>query len=96
MKIFSTILQWLPSTCSHSHTYRERRKLHGVQVMHFVCERCGHATPAVERTAREHRRAVKVGDQQTSRVLRPQLGQVVAMNARERVVMDARPRRKPA
>ena len=88
MKLFETILQFLPSTCFHSHTYRERRKLHGVMVMHFVCERCGHATPAVERTAREHRRVVKIGDQPTSRVVRPQLGQVVAM--------DARQRRKPA
>ena len=88
MKLFSTILQWLPSTCSHRHTYRERRKLHGVQVMHFVCERCGYATPAVERTAREHRRAVKLGDQATARLVRPQHGQVVEM--------DTRQRRKPA
>ncbi len=88
MKLFNTILQWLPSTCSHRHTYRERRKLHGVQVMHFVCERCGHATPAVERTAREHRRAVKVGDQATARVVKPQHGHVVEM--------DTRQRRKPA
>ena len=84
MKIFSTILSLLPTTCSHSHSYRERRKLHGVMVMHFVCERCGHATPAVERTAREHRRAVKVGDQPTARVVRPQAGQVVAMDARRK------------
>ena len=88
MKLFNTILQWLPSTCSHRHTYRERRKLHGVQVMHFVCERCGHATPAVERTAREHRRAVQLGDRATARVVKPQHGQVVEM--------DTRQRRKPA
>jgi hypothetical protein len=56
--------------------------------MHLVCERCGHATPVVERTARDHRRAVKVGDQPTARLVRPQHGQVVAM--------DARQRRKPA
>ncbi len=88
MKLFNRILQWLPSICSHSHTYRERRKLHGVQVMHFVCERCGHATPAVERTAREHRHAVKLGDKATARIVRPQHGSVV--------VMDTRQRRKPA
>jgi hypothetical protein len=88
MKLFRTILQWLPSTCSHAHSYRERRKLHGVQVMHLVCERCGHATPVVDRTAREHRLAVKVADRPTARVVRPQHGQVVAM--------DARHRRKPA
>jgi hypothetical protein len=88
MKLLNSILRLLPSTCSHSHTYRERRQLHGVQVMHFVCERCGHATPAVERTAKEHRRAVKLCDQPTARLVRPQHGQVVAM--------DARQRRKPA
>ena len=84
MKILNTLLRLLPSTCSHSHTYRERRRLHGVMVMHFVCERCGHATPAVERTAREHRRAVKVGDQPTARIVRPQVGHVVAMETRRK------------
>jgi len=47
--------------CQHTSRYRERRKLHGLQVIHFVCEDCGHAEPAIGRTAREHRRAVKVG-----------------------------------
>ena len=70
MALFWTLMRYLPSTCSHTYTYRERRKLHGVQVMHFVCERCGHAAPAVERTAREHRRAVKVGDRPNTRVVR--------------------------
>jgi hypothetical protein len=88
MTLFQKLLHILPNTCSHTHTYRERRKLHGVLVMHFVCERCGHATPAVERTAREHRRVVKVGDRPTARVVRPSSGQVVSM--------EARPRRKPA
>jgi hypothetical protein len=83
MFIFESLRRFLPSTCSHTHTYRERRKLHGVQVMHFVCERCGHATPAVERSAREHRRVVKVGDRPTARVVR-QPGHVVTMEPRER------------
>jgi hypothetical protein len=56
--------------CSHPCTYRERRRLHGVQVMHFVCEDCGHATPAVDRTASEHRRVVKVGERRSVRLLR--------------------------
>lgn len=49
--------------CSHrSGFYRERRLLHGVQVLHLVCrDDCGHAVPAVKRTAREHRQIVKVG-----------------------------------
>lgn len=47
--------------CSHSHLYRERRKLHGLQVMHWICEDCGHAEPAIGRTAKEHRKAIRVG-----------------------------------
>jgi hypothetical protein len=50
--------------------YRERRKLHGTQVLHWVCEDCGHAVPAVTRTAREHRRAVKVGAVHTAKAQR--------------------------
>jgi hypothetical protein len=56
--------------CRHTHTYRERRKLHGVRVMHFVCEACGNATPAVERTAKEHRRAVHVSEVPSARLVR--------------------------
>jgi hypothetical protein len=56
--------------CSHPSTYRERRRLHGVQVMHFVCEDCGQDWPAVERSATEHHRAVKVGERRSSRLLR--------------------------
>ena len=87
MSLFQTFLRIFPSTCRHRHTYRERRKLHGVMVMHFVCENCGHAVPAMERTAREHREVVKVGDQANTRIVR-EPGQVVEMNTR--------PRRKPA
>lgn len=86
MSLFQVFLKILPFTCRHTHTYRERRKLHGVMVMHFVCEACGHAVPAVERTAREHREAVKVGDPSKTRVLR-QPGQIVPMT---------RSRKKPA
>jgi hypothetical protein len=56
--------------CRHAHTYRERRRLHGVYVMHFVCDRCGHAQPVVSRTAQEHRAATRVGQVRT-RVTRP-------------------------
>lgn len=58
-------------TCAHRDTYRERRKLHGVMVMHFVCERCGHARPAMVRTAREHRQATTVSRASSARLLKP-------------------------
>jgi len=70
MSIVEILLRFVPGACSHPHTYRERRKLHGAQVMHFVCDWCGHATPAVDRTAREHRRVVKIGGLPNSRVIR--------------------------
>lgn len=47
--------------CQHRDTFVERRPLHGVQILHFVCHTCGHAAPAMDRSAREHRRMVKAG-----------------------------------
>ena len=41
--------------------YRERRDLYGTQVLHWVCEECGHAVPAIQRTPSEHQRAVQEG-----------------------------------
>jgi hypothetical protein len=55
------LLQICLGGCRHSHTIRERRTLHGVDVLHFVCEDCGYAAPAVERTALEHQRVVEAG-----------------------------------
>jgi hypothetical protein len=78
MSLLQTLARLLPGTCQHPYTYRERRKLHGAQVMHFVCERCGHATPAVQRTAREHRRVVKVGHQKNTKIVR-QPGRVLSV-----------------
>lgn len=43
----------------HPHTYRERRLLHGVEAMHFVCEACGRATPVMARTPDEYRDAAR-------------------------------------
>lgn len=48
-------------SCQHVSTYRERRPLHGVAVMHLVCESCGRAVPAMDRTAGEHARALRTG-----------------------------------
>lgn len=36
-------------------TYRERRPLAGVSVLHFVCDRCGRAWPVMRRTPDEYR-----------------------------------------
>ena len=47
--------------CNHASTYRERRPLHGADVMHLVCNDCGHAVQAVQRTAEEHRLVIAAG-----------------------------------
>jgi hypothetical protein len=47
--------------CPHHSTYRERRDLHGANVMHLVCDECGHAVPAVDRTAEEHKLVLAMG-----------------------------------
>ena len=60
MKMLTFLARTLTG-CSHHATYRERRLLHGVQVMHLVCEDCGHAVPAVDRTAGEHARMLRTG-----------------------------------
>lgn len=51
----------LVAGCGHHDTYRERRLLHGVDVLHFVCHDCGHAAPAIDRTADEHQAIVRAG-----------------------------------
>ena len=47
--------------CPHQDTYRERRQLHGVDVLHLVCHDCGHAVPALQRSAEEHQQIVEAG-----------------------------------
>lgn len=56
-----TLLVRLLSGCAHHATYRERRQLHGADVMHLVCHDCGHAVPAVQRTAEEHLQVLATG-----------------------------------
>ena len=56
-----TFLVRLFAGCSHDSTYRERRLLHDTEVLHFVCHDCGHAVPAVDRTAEEHRMVREAG-----------------------------------
>jgi len=67
--------------CAHPQTYRERRDLDGVGVLHFVCEDCGHAVPAVQRTAEEHRRVVETGAIRPATVYRHR-DNVVAVSSR--------------
>jgi hypothetical protein len=60
MKFLTTIVR-LVAGCTHASTYRERRTLHGLDVLHFVCEDCGHAVPALDRTKEEHEQAIRAG-----------------------------------
>lgn len=39
----------------HEHTYRERRSLHSFDVLHYVCDVCSHAEPAIVRDPEEYR-----------------------------------------
>lgn len=70
--------------CSHDATYRERRSLHGAQVMHLVCEDCGHAVPALDRTAGEHARMIRTGAVRMPRARRLPPPNVVGMVASHR------------
>ena len=60
MNVFST-LHRLIAGCTHRDTYRERRQLDGLDVMHFVCHDCGHAVPAIQRTTAEHAAMLAAG-----------------------------------
>lgn len=56
------ITAWRQAWCAHTHTMRERRDVGRVRgVLHFVCPRCGYATPAIARTPREHLAARRDG-----------------------------------
>ena len=64
------MIRWLVG-CPHPSMYRERRPLHGVPVMHLVCDRCGHAQPVMRRTAEEHRDMARVRPGETATKLGP-------------------------
>jgi len=81
MTILFFLLRLCVGGCRHRHTYRERRPLYGAQVLHLVCEDCGHAVPAMQRTAREHRRAVKAGAVRPAQVHRA-AGDLIAIRPR--------------
>lgn len=83
MNVFLRLLHVWVGGCRHRHTYRERRTLHGSEVMHFVCEDCGYAVPAVSRTAEEHRHVIAEGAVRKAAVKR-QPADVVAISGRRR------------
>jgi hypothetical protein len=60
MKALSTLVR-LVVGCPHENSYRERRPLHGLDVLHLVCEDCGRAVPAIDRTREEHEHIVRAG-----------------------------------
>jgi len=53
----ASVIGWLRAlfSCSHAHCYLERRARDGVAVLHLVCDRCGRAVPAIDRTADDAR-----------------------------------------
>jgi hypothetical protein len=79
MDTLARLLRLCLGGCRHRSFYRERRPLHGTQVLHLVCEDCGYAVPAVQRSAREHRRVVKSGAVRVSTARRRQAAGVVAI-----------------
>ena len=83
MSLLSRVLRFCVGGCRHRHTYRERRELHGAQVLHLVCEDCGHAAPALQRTADEHVQIVKSGAIRPIKVRRV-TPEVVAIEGRRR------------
>ena len=70
MNVIFWTLRTCLGLCRHTNTIRERRPLHGVNVLHLVCEDCGHAVPALQRTAVEHRQIVAAGAIKPSRAHR--------------------------
>jgi hypothetical protein len=82
--------------CQHADMYRERRRLHGVDVLHLVCASCGHAVPAIARTASEHQRVAAEGAILTPRAHRQTTAAVVAIERRRSPRLDQQPHRASA
>jgi hypothetical protein len=91
MNVFLRVFNALIGGCRHRHTYRERRPLHGTEIMHLVCEDCGYAVPAVQRTAEEHRHVVEEGAIKPATVRRHS-ADVLVMDERSRVRTEERRR----
>ena len=89
MKLLIRLLHVCLGGCRHQHSYRERRELYGVQILHFVCEDCGHAVPALARTAEEHQQIVKAGALRPVKARRFPV-EVLALSTRRRHGLEAR------
>jgi hypothetical protein len=89
MKLLIKLLHLCLGGCPHSHTYRERRELYGVQILHLVCEECGHAVPALARTAEEHQHVVQAGAVKLNKA-RSYPVDVLALQARRRHTFEPR------
>jgi hypothetical protein len=67
------MIRWLYRLlrCQHEHAYRERRPVGRVAgVMHLCCPDCGHVAPVLERSTREHLKAIRDGRVKQLRVMR--------------------------
>jgi hypothetical protein len=89
MKLLIRLLHVCIGGCRHQHTYRERRELYGVQILHFVCEDCGHAAPALARTAEEHQQIVQAGALKPFKARRFPV-EVLALSSRRRHLLEPR------
>jgi hypothetical protein len=83
MNVILRVLRLLTGGCRHPHLYRERRELHGAHVLHWVCEDCGYAVPAIRRTPSEYQRVAAEG------AIRPAHVQRMALDAAGVVGIEA-------
>jgi hypothetical protein len=86
MNVILRLLRLCVGGCRHPHLYRERRELYSTLVLHWVCEDCGYAVPAIRRSPSEHQLAVELGAIKPARVQRlsSDVAEVVGFNTRRR------------
>lgn len=91
MNVIFRLLRLCLGGCRHLHLYRERRELYSTLVLHWVCEDCGYAVPAIRRSPSEHQLAVQQGAVKPARVQRlsADVGTVVGFSTRRRRPRDA-------
>jgi hypothetical protein len=82
MNVILRVLRLFVGGCRHAHLYRERRPLYGALVLHWVCEDCDYAVPAIRRTPSEHQRVATEG------AIRPSLVQRLPADAAGVVGID--------
>jgi hypothetical protein len=89
MNVILRLFRFCLGGCRHSHLYRERRELHGTLVLHWVCEDCSYAVPAIRRTPSEHQRVVRQG------AIRPAHVQRLPVESADVVGIGTRRRSRP-